>query len=116
MTSAVVTRCCPLCGRDGGGDTVRVQLGALAVEHSPPSAYWNGRRIAFTPRQVEILHLLARRGSASFAAIEAASGSEISAKSAAVYVCQIRARLAAAGASITIRNEPGWGYVLETGA
>lgn len=95
----------------------RVTFGPLTVSLDPPQVFYKGigqSLRAFTPRQVRILHTLARnKGKASNFGLSWAGGDRFTDdQSVKVHISSLRRRLEALGITMFIRNIPSWGYVL----
>ncbi|WP_267433764.1 hypothetical protein [Sphingomonas sp. GM_Shp_1] len=102
---------CPHCGADRPD---RVERFGLAVQRDPYAVYWRGVRHHRPRGEVETLYHLVRRGRASHLSLAMLTVSEEAETNVAkVRICRLRHWLRRLGGEIEIRNERGWGYVLE---
>jgi DNA-binding response OmpR family regulator len=104
--------------RASGTSTTVLELGPLALDAAQGEARWEGRRLALTPREREVLHVLAEAAGRTVRREDLyrqvwgyamARGD----RSVDVNVKRLRDKLTAAGTEIAIETEPGVGYRLE---
>lgn len=91
---------CPNCGEVVDPlETNAMKRGAVTVTGLPRVVFWKGREVGLSPTQAEIFATIAKRGRASFEAIdEAMSRFGASPQTRSIHILRIRRKFAALGA------------------